>query len=304
MKRPATSIALGLSLVSVWTLSLSAASQAQAAPTQRWTPAALSSDAYESSPTFSPDGAELVFMRADRSFGNYRLLASRCQAGQWGAPVPPAFAAPAPALEGDPFFSADGKRLYFISNRHAPHVADDLDIWRVDRLPDGAWGKPLRLPAPVNSSASELLPREDGQGRLWFGSSRPGGHGQGDIYFATPLPGGGWRVDNAGPPVSTPANEYEAEISQNGRTLVVVADRGDRSHLYRFRRADDGRWAEQGRVDARGDVFQVGPLLSPKGERLLFAQADAADGGRLSGEWFVTDLVPGSTELWPPACER
>lgn len=283
-------------------LMLSAASQPHAAPPQRWTPAAISTDAYESSPTFSPDGAELFFIRADRSFGNYRLLTSRCQAGQWDAPVPPVFAAPAPALEGDPFFSADGQRLYFVSNRHAPQAVDDLDIWRVDRLPGGRWSEPVRLPAPVNSPASELLPREDGQGRLWFGSSRPGGHGQGDIYTATPLPGGGWRVDNAGPPVSTPANEYEAEVSPDGRTLVVVADRGDRSHLYRFRRGSDGLWTGLGRVDARNDVFQVGPLLSPKGERLLFTQADAADGGRLSGEWFLADLVPGSTEPWPPTC--
>jgi hypothetical protein len=52
-------------------------------------------------------------------------------------------------------------------------------------------------------------------------------------------------------------------------------------------------------VPAREDVFQVGPLLSPRGERLLFAQR--ADDAR-SGELFLVDLVPGSTESWPPAC--
>lgn len=39
-------------------------------------------------------------------------------------------------------------------------------------------------------------------------------------------------------------------------------------------------------------------LVSPRGERLLFAQAH----GDRSGEWFVVDLLPGSTEAWPPAC--
>jgi Tol biopolymer transport system component len=133
---------------------------------------------------------------------------------------------------------------------------------------------------------------------LWFGSDRPGGHGGGDIYIAAPAADGTWRVENAGPPISTPAFEYEAEPSRDGRSLVVVADRGDRSHLYRYALGADGRWVEQGRVEARADVFQVGPLLSPRGEKLLFAQAE----GDASGEWFVIDLQPGSAEAWPPDC--
>jgi Tol biopolymer transport system component len=280
-------------------LAAAAVSAGHAEPPQRWTPATLASEAYESSPTFSPDGREVVFMRANRQFQHYRLLWSRCAGGRWTPPESPPFAAPAPVLEGDPHFTPDGRQLYFISSRSAAaDNPDDLDIWVVDHGADGSWGAPKRLPPPVNSSSSELLPRLDAQGRLVFGSGRPGGHGQTDIYVATPLPGGGWRVENAGPPINTAANEYEAEPSRDGHTLVVVADRGDRSHLYRFRRDDAGRWVEQGRVDAKADVFQVGPLLSPRGEKLLFAQAD----GERSGEWFVSELQPGSAEAWPPDC--
>jgi hypothetical protein len=273
---------------------------------RRWTPEAISSDQYESSPAFTPDGRELVFMRADPTFSRYRLLMSRCVDGRWTAPEPPPFAAPSslgPVNEGDPFISADGRRLYFISTRpdlpERPPGRDDFDIWRVERQPDGRWsGMPQRLPAPVNSTASELLPREDAEGRLLFGSSRPGGLGQGDIWRATPQAGGAWSVANIGAPVSSAANEYEAELSRDGRTLVLVVDRGDRSHLVRFALDAQQRWVEQGRVPARTDVFQVGPLLSPKAERLLFAQAD----GARSGELFLIDLVPDSTEAWPPRC--
>ena len=266
-----------------------------AAP-RRWTPPAISSDQYESSPTFTPDGREMYFMRADASFGKYRLMSSRCEAGEWTTPAPPSFAAPSPVLEADPFVTADGKRLYYVSSRHdASH--QDLDIWFVERRPDGGWGEPQRLPEPVNSRSSELLPRVDREGRIYFGSSRPGGHGQSDIYVATPTAGGTWDVKNMGLPVSTAANEYEAEISRDGRTLIVVADRGDRSHLYRYRRTDQG-WVEQGRIPAAMNVFQVGPLLSPNADKLLFAQAD----GKLSGEMFVIDLAPHAGADWPPLC--
>jgi Tol biopolymer transport system component len=283
--------------VLAWLASTSA--HAGGAP-QRWTPTSLSTDQYESSPSFTPDGKELFFMRADPQFRNYRLLWSRCEQGRWSPPVPPPFAAAPPVLEGDPFVTRDGRQLYYVSSRHA-HAAtggDDLDIWVVDREPGGRWGLPRRLPEPVNSGASELLPRVDAAGRILFGSSRPGGFGAGDIYIATPERNGSWQVDNPGPPISTQANEYEADISLDGRTVVVVADRGNRSHLYRFTRGPDGRWLAQGQVPAREDVFQVGPALSPRGERLLFAQRD----GERSGEIFLADLVPDASEDWPPAC--
>ncbi len=263
---------------------------------RHWTPPAIASDRYESTPTFSPDGREVYFMRAGRDFGGYRLLRSRCSPHGWSAPTEPSFAGPPAALEGDPFITADGQRIFFISSRHDPK-REDLDIWFAKRTADGGWSAPQRLPAPVNSPQAELLPRMDSQGRLYFGSSRPGGHGQGDIYIAVETPKG-WRVGNAGPPISTAANEYEAEVSRDGRQLVVVADRGDRSHLYHYVRRE-GRWIEQGRVRADDGVFQVGPLLSPDGKRLLFAQADR----KRSGEWFLTDLEADADPAWPPRCE-
>lgn len=269
----------------------------EAGPPRRWTPAALATDEYESSPTFSPDGGEVVFMRSDPAFRRYQLLHSRCVDGRWSAPVSPPFAAPAPAFDADPAFSPDGARLYFISTRQNRDPGDDdFDIWVVPRDADGGWGAPERLPAPVNAAGSELFPRPTRDGRIYFGSDRPGGLGGGDLYVASRA-GDRWRVDNVGPPVSSPAYEYEADVSADGQTLVAVIDRGDRSHLYRFERRGGG-WVERGRIAARSDVFQVGPLLSPDGRRLLFAEAAP---GR-SGEMYLTELAPGADRSWPPSC--
>lgn len=288
------------SLVSFILLGATGALQASDAP-QRWTPVAIASDQYEATPAFSPDGRELYFFRADRNFDNYRLLWSRCEHSGWSAPEAVPFAAAPGVLEADPFVSADGQRLYYVSARpgpgETPSTDADLDIWFVQRDRAGHWGAPQRLPEPVNSPATELLPRLDDRGRLWFGSDRPGGLGGRDIYVATQAGNGGWQVANAGVPVNSTADEYEASPSADGLHLVVVADRGDRSHLYRFQWRGK-RWVERGRVAARDDVFQVGPLLSPRGDRVLFAQAD----GGQSGELFVADLQPGASREWPPAC--
>jgi hypothetical protein len=261
------------------------------------TPPPIASDQYETTPTFTPDGREMYFMRSDPRFSRYRLMWSRCVDGVWSTPTPAPFAAPG-VQEGDPGVTPDGKRLYFISMRHDPN-GEDFDIWYVERTCNGAWSAPRRLPEPVNSRHSELLPRVDKQGRLYFGSDRVGGYGQGDIYVATQTSDGTWSVRNVGPPVSTAAYEYEAEIAQDGRTLLVVVDRGDRSHLYRFERQgehDGASWVERGRIPAYANVFQVGPLLSPTADRLLFAQAH----GDRSGELFVIDLQDRVDVRWPP----
>lgn len=263
---------------------------------QHWTPPAISSPGYESSPSFTPDGREMYFLSADANFAKYRVMVSRCEHGAWSKPEVPSFAQPLPVIEADPFVSHDGRRLFYISTRQDPKH-EDFDIWMVERSTSGAWGEPKRLPEPVNSSASELLPREDMQGRLYFGSAREGGAGEGDIYLGTRQADGSWRVENVGAPVNTPAFEYEAEVSRDGSTMIVVANRTGRSHLYQYKWRGE-RWEEVGEIPALAEQFQVGPLLSPTGDRLLFAQRD----GKRSGEMFLVDLVPNAAEVWPPRC--
>ena len=99
--------------------------------------------------------------------------------------------------------------------------------------------------------------------------------------------------------MNTSANEYEAELSRDGKLLMVIADRGDRSHLYPYRRAGS-EWRAEPRIVPKPEVFQVGPLLSPRADRLLFAQAD----GARSGELFVLDLAADADRRWPLICER
>lgn len=261
---------------------------------QLWTPAAITTDGYESSPTFTPDGREMFFVSADRQFRNYRILRSLCEGGTWSTPEPIAFGLPLPIIEADPHVTRDGQRLYFISSRQAPE-REDFDIWFVEKTDNGAWGEPQRLPEPVNSPAAEIMPRVTGDGTLYFGSDRPGGFGGNDIYAATQGRNGRWTVVNVGPPVSTATDDYEAEISIDGRTLILVSDRGDKSHLYRFVKRS-GEWVETGRIPAAADVFQVGPLLSPTADRLLFAQAFP----ERSGEIFLLDLKDDPDRSWPP----
>jgi len=258
-----------------------------------WKPAGISSPQFESHAAFDPRSGDLYFVRSSPQFRGWRIVVSRCTAAGWSTPEPPAFAGD--GVEADPWFTRDGRSLYFISTRSLDGVArKDLDIWRVDRANGSEWAAPTHLPEPVNSSGSEWFPRESSDGWLYFGSDRPGGVGATDIWRARRDASGAWTVENLGPSVNTPGDDYEPLPSSDGSRIVLMADGG----LYETRRTASG-WTPRTKLppEINQNGTEIGPLWSPSGRSLLFARDTK---GPDSGEFFV--WYEGEREVWPPDC--
>ena len=259
-----------------------------------WQPQGISSAQFESHPAFDPVTGDFYFVRSAPDFTGWRILVSHCGKHGWSEPQPPPFAGD--GVEADPFFTNEGRTLYFISTRSTDGIhRSDLDIWRVDRDADGKWEEPMRLPEPVNSSAQEWFPRPGPGGWLYFGSGRPGGLGRTDIWRAKQDDAGKWIVENAGPALNSPADEYEPLPSPDGRKMILMAIDG----LYESDREGDS-WAPRRKLDPPVNVngTEVGALFSPSGRSLLFARDSK---GALSGELFVW-RIEGREEDWPPQC--
>lgn len=272
-------------------LSLLAAVAVMTGPVEPWTPKSVSSALFESHAAFDPRNGDLYFVRSDVTFSGWRILTSHCAATGWTTPVDAPFAGD--GVEADPWFTPNGKSLYFISTRSTDGVKKkDLDIWKVDRDAHGRWGTPQRLPEPVNSSGQEWFPRLSPDGWLYFGSSRPGGLGKTDIWRARELKGR-WTVENLGPTINTADDEYEPLPSPDGRTMILQA--GD-SYYQSWRRGPG--WSPRVKLgpEINLNTTEIGATFSPSGRSLLFAR-DAKDGK--SGEWFVLRTRP---EAWPRPC--
>ena len=67
-----------------------------------------------------------------------------------------------------PIVSDDGKKLFFVSDM--PGGFGENDIYYIDILMDGTYGKPVNLGASINSKNSELYPSVDSNHNLYFSS--------------------------------------------------------------------------------------------------------------------------------------
>jgi Tol biopolymer transport system component len=270
---------------------------AAAAPSvARWDLPGIAGPMWESHPAIDPSTGDLWFVRSDRNFEGWRILTSRCGTdGRWSEPKATPFARA--GLEADPYFSAGGRTLYFISTRAiGSGTSGALDIWRADRDEAGGWGVPERLPAPVNSPEAEWFPRPAPDGWLYFGSRRPGGKGKDDIWRARQDTKGTWRVENVAG-LNGAGAEYEFQPAPDGRWGVLATDDG----LYRIVKDGKGwRRAEKFGPTVNVDKTGIGPMIAPDGKSFVYSR-DA--GGEQSGELFIVRF-DGAPKNWPPVCGR
>ena len=103
---------------------------------------------------------------------------------------------------GHPMISADGSKLYFVSNM--PGTIGDTDIFVVD-LNQGHYGKIINLGETINSKYKEYSPYIDGD-VIYFSSNRPGGKGGFDIYM-TKLDGSIPEPINLGEPMNSKGDD-------------------------------------------------------------------------------------------------
>lgn len=184
----------------------------------------VSTKANEAQATISPDGQRIVWA-SDRAggAGGWDLWQARLRDGRWQDPEP--LAVNTGADETDPYFSHDGKDLFFASNR--PGGRGGFDLYRLAVLADGGFGPVTALAASINTRADERRPALRPDGRvLLFARNGKGGQGGFDLYRAE-VAGSGFAEASALPaPLNSAADELGAEWLGNAGALALtrVAD--------------------------------------------------------------------------------
>ena len=140
-----------------------------------------------------------------------------------------------PYSEKHPSISADGRYLYFSSDR--PGGKGSYDIWYC-KWEEGAWSEARNLGDSVNTPGLEQSPFiHADQQSLYFSSTGWPGMGESDLFISRQGPGGTWsRARNLGYPVNTFNDEIGLSVNARGDRAYFASDRlsGRDTDLYSF----------------------------------------------------------------------
>ena len=181
---------------------------------------------YDSHPEFSITGDTLYFVKSGPDVSKWTICVSYYKNKKWSIPEVASFSGQ--YMDADPFFTKDGRTLYFTSNRPIrPGTSkEDMDIWKLEKTIKG-WSEPIWLNEPFNSDKSEYYPTIADNGTLYFGSRREGGKGGADIYKSELANGKYQPPVNLGDAINTSGSEYEPLISSDEKFLIFLAARPD-----------------------------------------------------------------------------
>jgi len=132
-----------------------------------------------------------------------------------------------------PSLSADGKTLYFVSNK--PGGEGGTDIYK-SRMTESGWSVPLNLGDIVNTSYNEGFPFIAPDGKLYFSSKGHAGYGGFDIFCVELDSKGLWsKLRNIGTPVNSSHDDISFHHNAAFTKCVFSSSREDNNdNIYIF----------------------------------------------------------------------
>jgi OmpA-OmpF porin, OOP family len=193
-------------------------------PSGRWTaPESISKNINttynEGTCTISADGRKLIFTSCTgrEGFGSCDLFETRRIGTEWTEPRNLGPNVNTTEWESQPSLSADGRTLFFVSDRRGG--LGRRDIWMSTLGPDANWSKAKNVGKPVNTVYDEISPFIHVNNRtLFFASKGLTGYGGYDLYFSEKDSTGAWGEPlNMGAPINNHEDQFSLFITPDGK---------------------------------------------------------------------------------------
>jgi OmpA-OmpF porin, OOP family len=172
----------------------------------------------EGAATISGDGKTLVFAACNRpgGIGDCDLYISSKTGKEWSKAENMGKVVNSSAWDSQPTLSADGRTLYFTSNRGGGIGKED--IWVTYLQEDESWKAPQNLGPGINTPSRDMAPYIHGSGTtLYFVSDGHLGMGGLDVFLSN-LDGTRWSEPrNLGYPLNTQADEGSLFITPDNQ---------------------------------------------------------------------------------------
>ena len=187
----------------------------------------------EGTASISADGRILVFTSCGgrKGFGSCDLFISYKQGDNWTSPQNLGLNINSGEWESQPSLSADGRTLYFVSDRKGSLGKRDIWVSKLDST--NMWEKAINVGIPVNTTEDDLSPFIHANGKtLFFASEGHVGMGGLDLYF-TENQQDKWKIpENLGYPLNTFEDQVALFITADAKKAYYSLER-DQEDKYR-----------------------------------------------------------------------
>ena len=232
-------------------------------------------DRFEARGAFSPDGKMFYFTITNEKWSSQKILYSEYLNNKWTKPDTASFSK---AFNNhEPFFSFDGQKLFFTSDRDRRTKENTRDLYFVYKLKNG-WSEPVKLDTPINSDYTEYYFCQSKKGTIYFASNRPGGNGALDIYYVKPDNG---KINNIGNIINKGYTGDPCIAPDEGYIIFTSARTLDANNVDLYISFNEsGTWTEPVNMgnSINTKANEYAPFLSPDGKYLFFVRHDGKKG--------------------------
>ena len=180
-------------------------------------PLSINTQANEGTCSISADGKVLVFTSCQgrKSYGSCDLYITERIGKEWTEPLNMGEYINSPYWDSQPSLSADGRTLFFVSNRNKKN---NHDIFVSYRNEQGQWTPAQALPPPINTNKDEFSPFIHANGKtLFFSSEGHIGMGGLDLY-SSEFENNQWTAPkNLGYPINTYLDQVSIFVTADGK---------------------------------------------------------------------------------------
>ena len=253
----------------------------------------INSQFNEGTCAISADGRTLIFTTCEgrKSYGGCDLYISTKTGDDWSVPKNLGPNINSRAWESQPTLSADGRRLFFISDRGGG--LGKRDIWMSQKDRENNWEKAENMGSVLNTKDDEVSPFIHVNGStLFFASKGYPGFGGFDLYKSEWIDSTWTTPENIGFPLNTHEDQVSLFVSTNGKNGYYSFERKwqtdeNQSYLYTF------EFPEGGIIENRS-IYLTGTIYDSETKEPLEARIELyALGSDEPISVFTSDAISG-----------
>jgi len=247
---------------------------------------------WRSSPSFSPDGNEMYFVKYFTGNETHEIWYTKCVNDQWTVPLKAPFSTS--TFDSNPLFLESNDTLYYYSQR------PEGFIFMATRVPTG-WAEPVALEIPVPSNCAGVTSFCITKSKtIYFAMldssiSAPNIWSTADIYRTEFVNNHYTQPENIGSPINTDVGEVVGYVEPNERFMIYSSPKQGgygEYDLYLSTKNENGTWNDPINLGAQINTFSEDDCatITPDGKYFFFTTLKSGDNG-YSPYWVNADVI-------------